>query len=188
MPPEAQIVFIIQQPILSSPLLVALAVFVARWLILAFGLYFLFLLTAKKPSHRHAVLEGFWSVLLTLAVTAAIAYLIQRSRPFLAPIEPGFPIIRLIPEPLNTSFPSGHTGTSFAMATAIFFVNRRLGILAIATAFAVSLGRIAVGVHYPSDIAGGILVGIGCFAIVRFFHHQIRARDIERSARHHHHA
>lgn len=188
MPTEAQIVSILQQAILTSPLFVALAVFLARWLILAFGVFFLFLLTSKKGSHRHAVLEGAWSLILTLAVTATIAYFVQRSRPFLGAVDPGFPIIRLIPEPLNTSFPSGHAGTSFAMASAIFFANRRLGILAFATALAVSLGRVLVGVHFPSDLAGGVLVGVGCFAIVRFFHGQIRSRDIETSARHHHHA
>jgi len=58
------------------------------------------------------------------------------------------------------SFPSEHTMIAFAIATSIFLVHRRFGILAFAIALLVGFSRIAVGVHYPCDVLGGALVGI----------------------------
>lgn len=187
MPFEVQVVSDIQQFMMASPLLLSLSIFLARWLILIYLLFAIFLLSTKKPEHRHAVIEAAWSVVLVLVVTAIIAYFVQRARPFLGALEPGFPITRLIPEPLNTSFPSGHTGTSFAMAAAIFYAHRRLGIAALLVALLVAFGRVTVGVHYPLDILGGVVVGLGCFMFVRFLHRQLRRRDIGASARHHRH-
>lgn len=183
---DFQIASYIQQVMASSPFLLALAVFLARWLIFVFIFLFIFLWQSKQSVKRHAVLEGVWAVGLTLLITALIAFFVQRARPFLADFEIGT-ITRLIPIPYNTSFPSGHTGTAVAMALAIFSVHKRLGILALFMALLVAVGRIAVGVHYPTDILGGFLVGSSAFVAVRFFHHRLRRRDILISARHHHH-
>ena len=184
---EGQIVSTIQQIALSSPFFHGIAIFLARWLIFIFPIFGLFPFVSKKATHRHAVVEGAWSLALTLAVTAAVAFLIQRDRPFLGAFEADVPITHLIPAPLNTSFPSGHAGASFAVAAAIFFAHRPLGIVAFCLASLVAVGRMAVGVHYPSDILGGALVGLGCFALVRFLHHHIRRHDIQDSIRHHQH-
>lgn len=184
---ERAIVSSIQQFVVSSPLLLALAIFCARWLIFVFVVFCVFLLVSNKPSYRHAVREAAWSALLALFITAVIQYFLQRPRPFFLPFDPATPITALIPHPFNTSFPSGHTGTAMALASAIMFVNWRFGIAAFSIALIIALARIAVGVHFPSDILGGIIVGIGSFALVRFLHWQIRTPDIERSAKRHNH-
>ena len=66
----------------------------------------------------------------------------------------------LIPYPSEYSFPSGHTLHGFTAATAIFlyFKKARIGALLLAAAIAVS--RMYLFVHYPTDILGGILLGI----------------------------
>lgn len=184
---EIQIVSAIQEVATSSSLTIGLAVFFARYLIAIYALFGLHLLIEKRGERRHAVLEAAWAAALTLAVTAIIAALIGRSRPFQIPFDATSPVTLLIPPPLNSSFPSGHTGTSVAMAAAIFYAHRRLGYVAFVVAALVALGRIVVGVHYPSDIVGGILVGLFSFWIIRVIHRQIRMKDIERSARSHHH-
>lgn len=60
----------------------------------------------------------------------------------------------------SASFPSGHATFFFALATAVYLYNRRWGWWFFAAALLISLARVAAGVHYPSDIFGGALVGI----------------------------
>jgi undecaprenyl-diphosphatase len=61
-----------------------------------------------------------------------------------------------------SSFPSDHAVFFFVLATAMFFLSRRLGIAAFAYVFfVVCLPRVYMGLHYPSDILVGALLGIG---------------------------
>ncbi len=66
-------------------------------------------------------------------------------------------------EPLQgwSSFPSDHAVLYFAICTAIWFVERRLGFVAFVwTAVVIGFGRVYAGAHYPTDIAAGALLGI----------------------------
>ena len=58
------------------------------------------------------------------------------------------------------SFPSGHTAAAFVFCTNIFIFYGLLSIPFILFALLVGLSRILLGVHYPGDIAAGILLGI----------------------------
>jgi undecaprenyl-diphosphatase len=61
-----------------------------------------------------------------------------------------------------SSFPSDHAILFFTLATGLFFVSRILGTIAIAHAILIiSLPRIYLGLHYPTDILAGALLGIG---------------------------
>lgn len=186
---EIQLVSSFNHWIASSFELTAVAIFLARWLIFAFILVGALLLSSGRKTDRHAVSEAIWSVFLVLGITAIVAKLIGRPRPFLVPLTPYVlhPILALVPPPYNTSFPSGHTGTAFAMAVAFFHANRRLGIAGFVLAALIATGRIAVGVHYPTDIVGGIIVGLASFGIVRFCHRQVRRTDLTESIKSHKH-
>jgi undecaprenyl-diphosphatase len=60
-----------------------------------------------------------------------------------------------------SSFPSDHAVMFFALATALFFAGRAIGVVAyIWTTVVICLPRIYLGYHYPSDIIAGALVGI----------------------------
>lgn len=68
-------------------------------------------------------------------------------------------------EAMEKGFPSDHTAIAFAVATAVFLVNRKWGIIMFVLAVFVALGRVFVGVHYPLDVLAGAIVGIGCAAL-----------------------
>lgn len=64
-----------------------------------------------------------------------------------------------------SSFPSDHAVVCFCLAASLWFVSRRLGTLALIYAFVISLPRVYMGIHYPTDILAGALVGIGVAAL-----------------------
>lgn len=96
--------------------------------------------------------------------------LVARPRPYdftLWPQEFHWP--ELIKKEKNFSFPSGHTSSSFAAATAIWFTKKkRLIIPATVWASLIAFSRVYVHVHYATDVLGGIAVGI-LYGILGFF-------------------
>ena len=105
-------------------------------------------------------------VLMCLLIDCAIGegilkHLIERVRPCVQqPISE-----MLIAVPVTSSFPSGHTASSFTAATAIFHFSRRAGIAAYIIAALIAFSRLYCYVHFPTDILGGMALGI-CVACV----------------------
>ena len=67
----------------------------------------------------------------------------------------------LIPYPSDYSFPSGHTAVSFAAASALYFAGEKyLWKAALVLAAFIAFSRMYLYVHYPTDVLGGVLVGI----------------------------
>lgn len=81
--------------------------------------------------------------------------LIARPRPFITYEE----LVPLISQS-GWSFPSGHSLSSFTAATAVFYHHKKAGILCYLLAAAIAFSRLYVGVHYPSDVVCGALIGI----------------------------
>ena len=69
-------------------------------------------------------------------------------------------MLLLIPHPGGFSFPSGHTGASFAAASALFFSRNKFGVFAFVVAALIGFSRLYLYVHYPSDVLAGALIGI----------------------------
>lgn len=84
--------------------------------------------------------------------------LVTRTRPY--EVIPG--LTSLIGIQKDFSFPSGHTGSSFAAAVVMFReLPKKFGGPALLLAFLIAFSRLYVGVHYPSDVLCGALIGTG---------------------------
>ena len=84
--------------------------------------------------------------------------LIARTRPY--EVVEGLKLL-VKPEP-SFSFPSGHASNGFASAWAIYRTvgKKRWGALALVAAGLIALTRLYVGVHYPTDVVAGVILGI----------------------------
>lgn len=90
--------------------------------------------------------------------------LVARPRP--CDVDPS--VLLLIPRPGEFSFPSGHSMSSFAAATALFFYHKKWGIGALALAGLIALSRLYLYVHYPTDVLAGALIGVGLAFLSRY--------------------
>ena len=98
-----------------------------------------------------------------LTINVVLKELVARPRPF---------VVNELIEPLvggaspYRSFPSGHSGGSFAAMFALYrWVPKKIGIPALILASLVALSRLYVGVHYPTDILAGFVIGFVCSAL-----------------------
>jgi len=66
----------------------------------------------------------------------------------------------------DPSFPSDHAAAAFAIAFAVLAFSRRAGIAFLVAAALIALSRVALGMHYPSDVLAGALVGFGAATLV----------------------
>ena len=82
--------------------------------------------------------------------------LVGRVRPF----EINKAMKLLVPHPTDFSFPSGHTGASFAAVSALFFSGNRMWIPSCVLALLIAFSRLYLYVHYPTDVLAGMLLGI----------------------------
>ncbi len=100
------------------------------------------------------------SVIGTFAITYGMKYLINRKRPYDRYPEK----VYAYSHESSPSFPSGHTATAFALATSLCIKYPKWYIIAPTAAWACSVGisRMNEGVHYPSDVIAGAVIGAGC--------------------------
>ena len=101
------------------------------------------------------------TAILALVIEASICNLllkplVARDRPFW--IDPS--VQMLVNPPSDYSFPSGHSGASFAAAVAFVQYNRKWGIAAIVLAALIAISRMYLFIHFPTDVLTGILLGI----------------------------
>ncbi|MFF3888636.1 phosphatase PAP2 family protein [Streptomyces sp. NPDC001914] len=135
---------------------------VSLWSTYGLGLFgVLMLLTwwqARRESPRAALaaLAVPVVVLMAYAIDLGLKLLVREDRPCrslrVATLE-------ACPAQGDWSFPSNHAAIAAAAAVALFFVSRRVGAVAVVAAGAMAASRVWVGVHYPHDVAAGVLVG-----------------------------
>lgn len=123
------------------------------------------LLLMILPFNRKMGFQAAISLILTVIVCNVILKpTIMRCRPCW--LEPEY--LYLVSSPTDYSFPSGHTNASFAVSTAIFTRNKKLGIPALVLAALIAISRLYVFVHWPTDVLTGVVTGV-CGGIISFF-------------------
>lgn len=122
----------------------------ALWIALALVL----LLFPKTRRTGAAVALGL--LLETLCCNGILKPLVARVRPY----EVAPPAALLVPPLADFSFPSGHTGAAFAAASGLYFSKSPLWPPAAVLSVLMAFSRMYLYVHYPTDVAGGILLGI----------------------------
>ncbi|MBE6822077.1 phosphatase PAP2 family protein [Caproiciproducens sp. LBM24188] len=110
---------------------------------------------------------------VTLAICALLTNLVLKplvARPRPCHVTPEVPL--LIPCPMDYSFPSGHTMSSFAAAFIIACTLPHLGVFVFLLAATIAYSRLYLFVHYPSDVLAGSLIGtaISIMMMLIFFH------------------
>lgn len=136
-----------------------------------FLVYFVRRTPQREAMRRTILLSGIAGV-LALTVTALIAAVFYRARPFT--VLPPDQIHLIIPHAADSSFPSDHTMGSAAFAAGMWRApGRSARWVFLVTALLVGLSRLIAGVHWPSDVAGSFILGAavaaGTFALKGLF-------------------
>jgi undecaprenyl-diphosphatase len=108
------------------------------------------------PGLRRAAVAAGLSAGLGLAIAQVIARLVDRPRPFVAHPAAVHLFSRHAADP---GFPSDHTTAAFAIGAALVLRHRVWGTVVLVAAALLAVGRVGMGVHYPTDVLAGAVLG-----------------------------
>ena len=136
------------------------------WLIVAIAVYFPWLVAAAviyeayqawQKNQKTKVL-GYMLAFVAGGVARVLASLIRFYYHHPRPPD-ALHIIPFFPE-TSYSFPSGHAVFFFGLATGVYFINKKFGRRLFVCAALICLARVIAGVHWPSDVLAGAVLGI----------------------------
>ena len=152
------------------------------------GVYVIFLVAV--PLWWRGLRTATFDVLLILAITIVVSegikYLVDRPRPCDALANVNTLAGYRCSAEFDPAFPSGHASRAFAVAAFLTIRFRwRLAIPAGAFAVLAGISRVYLGLHWPSDVLGGAVVGIGFAVLIEILsrrvgaYQRVRARIVE---------
>lgn len=116
------------------------------------------LLLFFKKTRKTAIAMAISLVFSVTFTNLLIKNIVDRIRPFAA--DPTLLQSIFIKLPKDASFPSGHTSASIAAAVAFFMIDKKWGIPCIIFALLISVSRLYLLVHFPTDVIAGLILGI----------------------------
>lgn len=144
-------------------------VFMTTWTRLSALLFFIctVVLVCERIFARkhHDLIPLILSCALGFGLTKLIRMIHARSRPFTYDH-----IVSLIEHEATASFPSMHATMSFVIAASILLIHRKFGTAALLAAILTAVSRVIVGVHFPSDVVAGALIGSGSVFLIQYFY------------------
>lgn len=133
--------------------------------LIMFGLWFYWGNVNDKNLNQKSVVLAVLAIGLgSLIVVSVLNSFFERPRPFDV-LDTNL----LFYKPTDPSFPSNSAVVAFALAASIFVADRKLGFLALLTAAFYGFLRVFVGVHFPSDVLVGAIVGVLSVATINRF-------------------
>lgn len=147
------------------------AVFAAQWLIMLVPLVLVMLWMSGAPAQRQAAVRACLATCVALGINAVIGLLWFHPRPFMEGV--GHTFLHHVPD---SSFPSDHGTIMFTVALVLLtsapLLARRWGAVLLPAALAVAWSRVFLGVHYPMDMIGALLVSL---AVLLLFNGRVGA-------------
>jgi len=135
------------------------------------GLIWIFisiLLLINKKTRNIGIVSFLALFLSTILGEGVLKHIIQRPRPFV-----DFQSFHLlVPKPTSYSFPSGHTASSFSAAYVLGKKLKNFSLIFWLIAILIAFSRLYLFLHYPSDIIGGIILGLICGKIALYLYEQ----------------
>lgn len=156
MPNEIMILDMIQS-YLKSPFLDTAMPFITSfgnngifWIIVAVALL------SYKKTRKIGIIMAAGLLIEGVLCNLLLKPIVARTRPY----DINTAVELLISKPKDFSFPSGHTGISFAATTALFFSKTKLWLPAFLLAILIGFSRLYLYVHFPSDVIVGAVLGV----------------------------
>ena len=140
-----------------------LIIFSAKYL--GYILLVVFLILFFKNRNKNFLFIPLISALISRFVfTEIIRFFYFRPRPFVA--EMFNPLIEHAP---TASFPSGHAAFYFALSAGVYSFNKKAGLWFFIASFLIGFARFLAGLHYFTDVLGGLFIGLLSYFLVRIF-------------------
>jgi undecaprenyl-diphosphatase len=111
--------------------------------------------TDGRRAVRRTVVAAGLSAGVALAIAQVLTHVYDRARPFVVDSS----VHTFTSHAADSSFPSDHATAGFAIAVAILLRQRVWGLVVLAFAAVLAVGRVGLGVHYPSDVLAGAALG-----------------------------
>ncbi|MEK7203545.1 MAG: phosphatase PAP2 family protein [Patescibacteria group bacterium] len=140
-------------------IIIFLAKYLGYMLLAIFAVLFL-----KNRSKNFLFIPLISALVSRFIFTEIIRFFYFRPRPF---VEQG--IVPLIEHASTASFPSGHAAFYFALSAGVYYYNKKAGLWFFAGSAAIGLARVFAGLHYFTDILGGLLIALLSYFLVRIF-------------------
>jgi undecaprenyl-diphosphatase len=133
------------------------------WIVLAL------ILVMRRKTRNYGIILLLALLITVLLGEGMLKNIIKRNRPFIVLND----LKLLIPPPGSYSFPSGHTASSFTVFGVFYFLNLKYKWAVFFMVFLIAFSRIYLGVHYFTDIIGGIILGMSVAFIVCSYYKKI---------------
>ena len=132
-------------------------------------------LIKHDDAYKKATVEMVIGQLISIAISETMKVTINRARPAQTYPDLIFPYMAYT----GRSFPSGHTSIAFATATSLSLQFKKWYVVVPSLLWAASVGysRMYLGVHYPTDVLGGAIVGAGSAFIGHWLNKKIFKKD-----------
>lgn len=124
--------------------------------VFALGIWAWFLIRKRSKQVIFVGLTGLVSAFVSrFIIVTAVRFFVERSRPF-AELD----LTPLFSHDPGNSFPSGHAAFFFALIPIMFVFSKKSGLIFSFVAVAMALARVIAGVHWPSDVLAGAIIGL----------------------------